>query len=345
MNIIIKIILLNILLFITLKYSLVLFIILLTLLSFWIIYMIYKVNKIFEGNIDLDTYKMNFLDILNADIKTSYKEDILYDSILNNFTKLIKLMDKSEDNIPPNQMCKGELGDWTNCTKECGRGKKTRRFNVKQKGGKTGIDCIYEDGQIESSECFERLCKFNEECEYDYDCLSGLCSARDKLCTYPHICARDQLYNCNFEQCQELETKYGGITYDLEKQECINKSINIKFKKFEINEETIDSLVGVKEEEKEANKKTIINDLKQSKDSMCDRIKEGKQVSNCSENEYDSIYCENKYTISNDHNIPCYTDMNGSCISVSERNNEKYGDFTLDELYPDLDLEDGYWYC
>uniref|UniRef100_A0A6C0C4Y4 Uncharacterized protein n=1 Tax=viral metagenome TaxID=1070528 RepID=A0A6C0C4Y4_9ZZZZ len=335
MNIIIKIILLNILLIIGLKYNLSLFIILLTLLSLWMLYTNYKAYKLVEG---FDDYKMAFAGLLNKDIKTSLKEDILYDSILDNFTRLIKLMNKSEDIIPPNQMCKGELGDWTNCTKECGRGKQIRRFNVIQKAGETGIHCIYENGQIESKECFERLCRFNEECEHNNDCISGYCSELDRVCSYPNICSRDQLYYCDDEQCQVLKEKYGEYTYDPIKQECINKDINIKLSSFEINQETIDQVAGLQDTERRTTIYSINNQLEISKGIMCNNANNG--TSSC-EQLPDDILCEEYYE--NESRLPCVDSVDSDTNCEQATLEPKYAGFTLEEL--GIEARDNYFTC
>ena len=48
---------------------------------------------------------------------------------------------------------------------------------------------------MKSAECF-----LNNNLLLYFDCLSNYCSKEDKLCTYPHMCERDQLQNCNNEQ-------------------------------------------------------------------------------------------------------------------------------------------------
>jgi len=361
MNIIFKIILLNMILFLVLKYSLILFIVLLVLFSLYIFYTYNKIGQLLEGNIDLDDYKMNFLGILNKNIKTSLKEDLLYDSILDNFTKLIHLLDRREGKIPPNQMCIGKLGDWTDCTKECGRGKKTRRFNERQKAGETGLPCIYENGQMESAECSERLCNFAEECEYDFDCISGLCSERDKICTYPHMCTRDQLYNCNNDQCQELNRRFREYVYDGMKQRCINKSIETTYTDFEINQETINLIPGAKEDEEKNQKKAVITSLK---DGMCAGIMgdaEHAGVNECKGLE--EIPCQHSYIIDGDtqnRGIPCIWDYPDSGegendgVSAAEEPSCKsitavgvtYGGFTWEALEKHVEkTKDEFFQC
>jgi hypothetical protein len=313
MNIILKIILFNIILYIALKYSLLLFCILILLFSFYMLYMYYNIDNVLEGNVNLEDYKMNFVGILNKNIKTTMKQDLLYNSILDNFTKLIELMDRREGRIPPNQMCKGSLGDWSKCTKECGRGKKTRRFNVIQKAGETGIDCIYENGQIESKECSDRLCKLNEECKEDFDCVSGLCSKSDKVCTYPHMCHRDKLYNCNFEQCQELERKYNEYKYDTESQRCINKVVKVDFEDFEINEQTT-SLI---ESENKTIKENIITGVINNLGELCNARSDDTNVSKCSDKTTETE-CNGQYE-GTDSRSPCmYHSQTEKCYNLKE---------------------------
>ncbi len=351
MNIIFKIILLNLILFITLKYSLLLFFILLVSFSLYMIYIYYNINNIIEGNLNVQDYKMNFVGILNDDIKSNFRDDILYDSILDNFTKLLKIMDRAEGRIPPNQMCIGELGEWSQCTKECGRGKKTRRFNVLQKAGENGIKCIYENGQIESKECFERLCKFNEECEDDFDCISGMCSEKDELCTYPHMCNRDKIYNCNFEQCKELNRQFGEYLFDENKNECVNKIIDIKFEEFEINEETTALVESELEFVREIKTDNIIKNIK----NLCN-IEESSNVNDlndpinqninlCSQftdnnGNYERT-CSSKYEIVGTGKTPCVFNNNQEqpkCESIKEHYSYLYN--TGVEPYSDINLVD-----
>jgi len=232
-------------------------------------------------------------------------------------------MDKAEGKIPPNQMCIGELGDWTDCSKECGRGKKTRRFNERQKAGETGIPCIYENGQMESTECFERLCKFSEECEYDKDCISGLCSENENICTYPHMCTRSKIYNCNSEQCSELNRKYGEYSYSFDTHRCENKAIITKLEEIEINEETEDILGRTDDERKVAEEGIKFQNDKDEFNRQCDLL-DGKKViesGKCLVPAKNRIECENSYEVdSPDTNKrhPCIY-MGNSCQSLKEK--------------------------
>ena len=321
MNIILKIILFNLILIYSLIYNNKLLCLLIILFSMYILYTYYYINNVIEGNTSLDDYKMNFAGLLNKSIKTSYKEEILYDRILNNFTNLLNLMNKADGYVPPTQMCKGELGDWSDCSKTCGRGNKTRQFKVDQKAGVDGIDCIYEDGQIETKECFERLCKFNEPCKDNFDCISNYCSKSEKICTYPHMCTRGKLYNCNAEQCNNLNTKYGSYIYDTQKQRCINKYIDLTVNKLTDNQ-------VIYEEVKKAQKKSTDNEhkieaifLEEYQDTMCDKD----NVSSCSD--LDNVKCNNSKGREDDNIYPCYYDDNvgdnvgdnGECKSITEK--------------------------
>ena len=67
------------------------------------------------------------------------------------------------------------------------------------------------------------------------------------------MCERDQLQNCNSEQCQELENKYGDYMYDVDQQRCINKFIDLTVKKLTEKEELSEeykSIIKRKEENK-----------------------------------------------------------------------------------------------
>jgi len=284
--------------------------------------MYYNINNVIEGNTTLDEYKMNFVSLLNKDIKTSFREDILYDRILNSFTRLLKLLDKSEGRIPPTQMCGGALGRWSECSRECGRGNMTRQFNVRRKAGKDGIKCIYENGQQETKECFNRLCDFHELCEEDHDCLSNYCSSSEKICTYPHMCERDKLQNCNFEQCQELEDKYGDYTYDTQQHRCVNKFIDLNVKELSIKDEVSLEAVTQKKNVKDTKAKMTAEKLNNDIRHICS-LSEGegnKLTTDCGGiTGTPELIRKTCNTHRNDKGIPCYYDYEKKgCIKVSE---------------------------
>jgi len=222
MNIILIIILLNIVLIITFKYSIYLSLFLLIFMSIFMIKVYYNINNVLEGFENKNLYKYDFYKLLNKEIKTDLNENLLFNNILGNFTELIKLIDIRDEKVPDNQMCKGEFSDWMGCSKECGRGKKIRKFNELQKAGKTGINCLYENGQIESKECVEKMCDDGGNCEDNIDCLSGYCDETTNTCTYPNECSISQTENCNFQQCQSLNNNFGEYSYNLEKNMCEN---------------------------------------------------------------------------------------------------------------------------
>jgi len=228
-------------------------------------------DNLLEGYENFE-YKDNFWNMLNRDIKVNREYDILYNIIINKFTNLLKIMDQKE-NIPPNQMCMGELGEWGLCSKECGRGKKVRRFNELQKAGETGIQCIYENGQIESKECFNKLCSFSDKCEDNFDCISNYCDPKDKKCSYHNICSRAKLQNCNFDQCIELNRKFGEYTYDLNFQRCENIANITEINRIEIDETNPDPLgfLAINRGTEQIN----INKLTESEQTVfCSKIKQ-----------------------------------------------------------------------
>ena len=330
MNIILKIILFNLLLMYSLKYNSKLLCLLIILFSLYMLYTYYYINNIIEGNTTLDEYKMNFAGLLNKNIKTSYREDILYDKILDNFTRLLKLMDKSEGRVPPTQMCRGELGEWSECSRECGRGETSRRFNVTKEAGEDGIKCVYEDGQEETKECFNRLCEYHEYCTEDFDCLSNYCSKEEKICTYPHMCERDQLQNCNSEQCQELEDKYGDYTYDVDKHRCINKFIDLTVKELTEKEEISLEVKSIEKRESERDYKIKARNLNNSIQNICKISATMGEVDSCVDVINNEKVTEdniegacNKYR---EGNIPCYYDYkNSECKQIS-KNSDYSGD-------------------
>ena len=339
MNIILKIILFNLLLIYSLKYNNKLLCLLIILFSLYMLYTYYYINNIIEGNTTLDEYKMNFAGLLNKDIKSSYREDLLYDRILDNFTRLLKLMDKSEGRVPATQMCRGELGEWSECSRECGRGQMARRFNVVRKAGENGIKCIYEDGQEETKECFNRLCKYHEPCVEDHDCLSNYCSKEEKICTYPHMCERDKLQNCNSEQCMELENKYGDYTYDVEQQRCINKYIDINIKKLSEQEEISLEVKSVEEREKQRVNESIARKINTDFPRICELATPplGQSINNCNLVEDPESNCNkyNEYNEGNNTKIPCYYDYGENvCKKVSE-----YPDYTNSDKWKEIVIE------
>lgn len=278
--------------------------------------MYYNIHNVIEGNTTLDEYKMNFIGLLNKDIKTSFKEDIIYDKVLNKFTKLLKLIDKSEGKIPPTQMCAGGLGGWSECSRECGRGNMSRQFNVSRKAGKYGIKCIYENGQRENKECFNRLCDFHELCEEDRDCLSHYCSKSEKICSYPHMCERDKLQNCNFEQCQALEDKYGDYTYDTQQHRCVNKFIDLTVTKLSLKDEVSLTANEMAAEAESAKLKVHVQNLVHDIEHICN-------VSSTNSDSCVSHTQPGRCNSFQEDNIPCYYDYEQSgCKKIT--NQDKY---------------------
>lgn len=318
MNIIL-IILSNIILIFALKYSVKLVIFLFILLSLWMLKLYYDTNNLLEGYENFG-YRDNFWDMLNKDIKVNRESEILYNTILGKFTKIAKLMDEESGIAPPNQMCVGELGGWSPCSKECGRGKKERRFNALQKAGETGIKCIYEDGQIESKECFNRLCNYNDACEDNSDCISNYCDQLEKKCSYHNICSRAKLHNCNKGQCDELNRKYGEYTYNLDLQRCENVAVNVRFNRVDIDEGSIDKFGDLKAE-LERQQQKLKEQLEQTdKETLCGKTYgmqlTGKQtcdgvgLNNC-----DKYF---KYTEGAKKYYPCFW-KDDSCASDEEK--------------------------
>jgi hypothetical protein len=205
----------------------------------------------------------------------------------------------------------------------------TRRFNMIKEAGEDGIKCIYENGQQETKECFNRLCKFHEECQEDHDCLSNYCSKSEKICTYPHMCERDRLHNCNMEQCQELENKYGDYTYDVDQQRCINKFIDLTVNELTVNDEISSEQLNIIEDQEERKYELIANKINGNFERLC-------KISTVSTDACSNFIVKNDPTAATsiihcnknrEDNIPCYYDNERKvCQKVSKHPDYKDDD-------------------
>ncbi len=286
MNIILIIILINIILILSLKYSIYLALFFLIILSAYMIKIYYNIDNVLEGYTNKsnfeEEYRRNFFKLLNKNVKTDLDENILFNSIVGNFKELMKLLNVRDDVVPVNQMCKGEFSDWGKCDKKCGRGKKTRRFNELQKAGKTGIKCIYENGQEQSEECFERICNDGEKCEDDIDCLSGFCDRERNVCTYRNMCTVSQTQNCNFQECKALNDEFGEYSYNLEKNKCENIRKNGYLVKEAIGVgKTRDIFKELNSFIKDYNKKFKEDATKDLSSNLCDTLDISKGTKDC----------------------------------------------------------------
>ena len=338
MNITLIILLINIILIVSLKYSIYLALFFLIILSVYMINIYYNLDTVLEGYTNKsnfeEEYRNNFFKLLNKNVKTELDENILFNSIMGNFKELMKLLNVRDDVVPVNQMCKGEFSDWKKCSKTCGRGKKTRRFNELQKAGKTGIKCIYENGQIQSEECFERICNDGENCEDDIDCLSGYCDRDRNICSYRNMCSISQTQNCNFQECKALNDEFGEYSYNLDKNQCEN---------IRKNGYLVKDAIGVGETRdifKELNNFIKGYNIKFSEDQMdspnvvlCENLDLSKGVTQCNKYNKEEQKCNQSWQYSpsgsfsdeiNDNNnnnkvIPCFYDIyNKQCLPKKE---------------------------
>ncbi len=338
MNIILIIILINIILILSLKYSIYLALFFLIILSVYMIKFYYNIDNVLEGytnkNNFEEKYRNNFFKLLNKNVKTELDENILFNSIMGNFKELMKLLNVRDDIVPVNQMCKGEFSDWGKCSKTCGRGKKTRRFNELQKAGKTGIKCIYENGQIQSEECFERICNDGENCEDDIDCLSGYCDRDRNTCSYRNMCSISQTQNCNFQECKALNDEFGEYSYNLDKNKCENIRKNGYLVKDAIGVgETRDIFKELNNFIKDYNIKYSEEKMESSEVSLCGNLDLSKGVTKCRKYNKEEQNCNQSWQYSpsgsfsdkiNDINnnnkvIPCFYDIyNKQCLPKKE---------------------------
>jgi hypothetical protein len=180
---------------------------LLLALFIFIIYYTLQIRKnIKEGNTE-DLYKYRFANSLNSNIKNSRKKDNMYDIIISKLNTFLRIYIDSE-NIPDEQPCIGIFDKWSKCSVDCGVGEKYRTFHILQPSGKYGINCVYEDGEIDKKYCHKGKCKLNEICDSNEDCSSNYCSPLTNICSIENECNKYQLYNCDFEECQNLGKNY-----------------------------------------------------------------------------------------------------------------------------------------
>ena len=83
-----------------------------------------------------------------------------------------------------------------------------------QKAGKGGIKCIYKNGDIDKKDCFNKKCEYFEGCDDDIDCDTGYCDPRTHKCGLEYECTKNELHNCDYNDCEELGENYH---YNIEK--------------------------------------------------------------------------------------------------------------------------------
>ena len=205
MDKIILLILLNIFVYYLIRKNIYLLISLFIFMVFYILKM--KKKKTIEGNTDY--YELNFWNSLKKDTNDNNNENNnLYNELIEKLNSFLKrYIDYQE--TPIEQPCIGEFNEWSKCSTKCGIGSKYKTYNVIQRKGEGGIDCIYENGEIQSSECFERPCKEFEDCKEDMDCDSRFyCNPQRKRCEVKDGCDINNLQNCNLIECGLLGKNY-----------------------------------------------------------------------------------------------------------------------------------------
>ena len=136
----------------------------------------------------------------------SYKKKISKDSNFDNkITTLTELLEKLIKKILiDDQDCKGKFTKYSECNKDCGDGKQTRKYIVTHKKGKKGKDCHFPDGFIEEIDCFNDICELDEECEMNQDCSEKNCNPETGVCEKKDYCSGDKLYLCEKQECIDL---------------------------------------------------------------------------------------------------------------------------------------------
>ncbi len=206
MNYILKILLLNLIIFYFLikdiNYAIFIFILL-------ILYLIYlKNNNLVEGNSEI--------------------KDLI--SINNDLLNLIDIFKFSERN------CVGEYTDYTPCDKKCGKAYKFSRYRIKQRPGIYGKGCKEKDGFLKKELCDSEdnifQCKIGDQCEDNGDCESLNCDPNTNTCKIIKKCSEENLHLCKESQCNNLNARYdtSASKYTYENGKCSKQDINLDIK-------------------------------------------------------------------------------------------------------------------
>lgn len=85
----------------------------------------------------------------------------------------------------PNVECEGDFTDWSECSTTCEEGFSFRTFNVTTPKSGWGCECEFEDGLVESKDCFERMCPIDCQGHWgDYGACSQTCEEGTKTRGY-----------------------------------------------------------------------------------------------------------------------------------------------------------------
>ena len=216
MNNILKILLLNAIIFYFLikdiNYAIFIFILL-------ILYLIYlKNNNLIEGNSKIK-------DLIN---------------INNDLLNLIDIFKFAERN------CIGGYTDYTSCDKKCGKSYKYSRYRIKQRAGIYGKECKEEYGFTKKELCTDESnifqCKIGDPCEDNGDCESLNCDPYTNTCKFKEICSEQNLHLCDKSQCSNLNARYdtSNSNYTYENGICSKKDIKLNIKYDNINIPDVD---------------------------------------------------------------------------------------------------------
>jgi len=190
----VKLFLLNIIMLYFLKYNINFSFILLFIV---IIYNLILNNKnVIEGNNDNKNME-------DAKKKLEHIEMIKIDGLLDDLIGKVGSIRKN---------CKGMYSEYSACDKKCGKDSyKYKIYNIIEQAGVDGNECDQVDGFRKKKLCDESdgisLCKYNDPCEKDEDCISGRCDPDKKTC-YEKLCDNENLQNCNESLCNNLNNIY-----------------------------------------------------------------------------------------------------------------------------------------
>ena len=192
MNDIIKVILLNFILFYFLiKKNKSLSMFLIVILFMYVLYL--RGKKILEGQSLIEDKKdeVKFMKMANLDRLLS---------------KMLNVYEHSEED------CIGGYSDFSPCDKKCGITHKYKTYRVERPAGIFGKSCLEEDGRRKKKLCDESdgiyKCIIGESCQEDGDCDSNNCDPKTDRCVAKRVCSNTNLDLCNKEECLDLNNHY-----------------------------------------------------------------------------------------------------------------------------------------
>ncbi len=247
MNDIIKVILLNFILFYFLiKKNKSLSMFLIVILFMFLLYL--RARKLLEGQSNMDEKKgeVKFMKMANLDRLLGY---------------LLNVYEHSEED------CIGNYSEFTPCDKKCGITHKYKTYRIDRQAGLLGKSCVEEDGRRKKELCDESdgvyKCIIGESCQEDGDCESNNCDPKTNSCVPKKVCSNTNLDLCNKEKCIDLNNHYDYAKREFKYDEA-ESGIKCKLEDKETDSEEDD------EEEEDKKQQDIGIDLSTLSAAQCD---------------------------------------------------------------------------